>query len=74
LGHNDGWELALNELVDRKTSLPFFEGGGLAMKTADVYVLEQPENDDDFKSWDDIFTSHGKWSIETYIRSRKLIS
>merc|ERR1711977_11840 len=69
LGHNDGWELALNELVDRKTSLPFFEGGELAMKTADVYVLEQPENDDDFKSWDDIFTSHGKWSIETYIRS-----
>mmetsp|Transcript_5809 Transcript_5809/g.17545 ORF Transcript_5809/g.17545 Transcript_5809/m.17545 type:complete len:184 (-) Transcript_5809:1446-1997(-) len=66
LGHNMGWELALNELVGPRgrAGAPVLE-----MKTADCFVLER-----DMEEWEDIFTSYGKWAIRHQIRSRNLLT
>ena len=62
LGHNMGWELALNEFV----------GNGIhCMKTADCFVLEPKTGV--LESWEDIFLTRGKWRIAQEIRARELI-
>ena len=66
LGHNMGWELALKDLVG-----PRQWGSGLAMKTADCYVLEPAGSRGVGR--DDVFGSYGRWSIERKIRSRDLL-
>lgn len=65
LGHNAGWELALNDLVG-PLAVP------LVMKTADCFVLEPSKGSLD-SGWEDIFTSFGKWRVEHHIRSRSLL-
>ena len=65
LGHNDGWELALNELVG---SCHGFHG----MPTANCYVLE-PKEAKSLHTWEDIFESYGKWTIKNHIVARDLL-
>jgi len=65
LGHNDGWELALNEFVGSYS-------GVHSMKTADLYVLE-PQDGETLQSWEDIFESFGKWRIRHHVVARDLL-
>mmetsp|Transcript_382 Transcript_382/g.1408 ORF Transcript_382/g.1408 Transcript_382/m.1408 type:complete len:187 (+) Transcript_382:322-882(+) len=66
LGHNMGWELALDELVGPRGRRSC--GSPLEMNTADLFVLECA-----LDSWDDVFLSRGRWAVRQTIRSRELI-